>query len=280
MQRIPRPYALITGASAGLGRAFALECARRGKPLILVALPEPRLHQLGRFIEQRFGVPVVVMEADLTQVSELNRLMDQLTDHYPVDWLINNAGMGGTAPFAKASFHYIDQIIQLNIRSTVILTRALLPPMLERGSGMILNVSSIAAFAPIAFKTVYPASKTFITSFTLSLREEFRDSGLFISALHPGTMLTNFSVSYRALSQGWMGRASTLPARIIARRALRAALRGQAVIVPGLLNRLQYYLARLLPTWLYLALSSAIIRRELSDPLASPTWARQENEAA
>ncbi|MCB0635559.1 MAG: SDR family NAD(P)-dependent oxidoreductase [Lewinella sp.] len=263
MNQPTESFALITGASGGLGQAFALECARRGKSLILLALPDPRLPALARHLADQYGVRVIVRAIDLTDGDALDRTLRDLAAHYRVDWLINNAGIGGTARFSQAPADLMDQIIQLNIRSTVMLTRAFLPGMLQRNSGLILNVSSIAAFAPVAYKTVYPASKTFILAFSQGLQEEYRSTGLQISVLHPGAILTNFNTAHRVMAQGWLGRQSALMAGQIARGAVAGALRGRTLMVPGRVNQLQYYLARLLPTRLYLALSSAVVRREL-----------------
>ena len=122
---------------------------------------------------------------------------------------------------------------------------------------------STAAFSPMAFKTIYPASKTFVWAFTCGLREEFRGRGIRISVVHPGPMLTNFDTSRRIMEQGALARLGLLSPEVTAEKALSRALAGQGVIVPGLGNKIQYFIMRLLPTSWQASLASGVVRREL-----------------
>lgn len=264
------PYALVTGASAGLGRALALELARRGSNLILVALPGRNLEQLARQIRAQFGVEVAIRETDLTLPGAVEGLAQDILHHYPVNCLVNNVGMGGTMGIMAASPLYIDRILQLNVRTTVLLTRLMLPGLLSQSQSCILNVSSMAAFSPIAYKTVYPATKTFIYAYSRALREELRDTPVSVSVVHPGPILTNFSASRRIIEQGALASMSLLPARQIAHAALEGALAGRAVIIPGWANKLSWVLMKVFPISWATRLASRAIRRELDSDCCFP----------
>ncbi|MCB0661546.1 MAG: SDR family NAD(P)-dependent oxidoreductase [Saprospiraceae bacterium] len=257
------PYALITGASAGLGKELALELARRGANLILVALPGRNLDQLARQARRQFGVEIAVFEMDLTAPGAIEKLVRELRGRYPVNWLVNNAGMGGTAEMKAVSPLYIDRLLQLNVRATVLLTRLMLPELMRHRHSYILNVSSMAAFSPIAYKTVYPASKAFVYAFSRALREELRHTPVSVSVVHPGPILTNFSSSRRIIEQGALASLSLLPAREIATAAIAGTLAGKAAIIPGWGNKLNWLLMKALPTSWSIRLVSRAIRREL-----------------
>jgi short-subunit dehydrogenase len=258
------PYTLVTGASSGLGKAFAIECARMGQNLVLFALPGSQLHSLARYLMAEFNVDVQVFKFDLTDSYELAQQVEQVTAHYPVNFLINNAGIGGTAAITTTTFEKMDQIIQLNVRSTAQLTHLLIPHLLKQEESFILNVSSMAAFTPIAYKTVYPASKAFISSFSLGLREELAGTGLSVSVLYPGPMMTNFNTSRRILSQGRKGKMGLLSTSAIVRIALNNTFARQPVIVPGLMNKLSHFLMSVLPLGIKLKIVSRAVKKEIA----------------
>jgi len=243
-------YTLITGASAGLGKAFAIQCARMGMNLVLIALPGGQAHSLARHIMEEYPVDVRAFEFDITDVDQLQYHLPAIVDAYPVDFLINNAGVGGTAPMAETPLENIDRIIQLNVRGTALLTRIMIPHLLEQTRSHILNISSMAAFTPIAYKTVYPASKAFITSFSLGLREEFAGTGLSVSVACPGPILTNSGTARR-------------PTHEIAKVAIRLTLAGQPVIIPGVANRISHFLMQLMPGNLRLRIISREVKKEM-----------------
>ena len=255
-------YTLITGASSGLGREFAMQCARDGRNLLLLALPGSNLQALADNLVSQYRVNVHVFEFDLTDNASLNEHAGYIADNFRVDFLINNAGTGGTAAITETSPEHIDRIIQLNVKSTVLITRLLLPNLLKQRS-FILNVSSMAAFTPIAYKTVYPASKAFISSFSLGLREEFAGTGLSVSVLYPGPIMTNSNTSLRIIHQGLKGRMGLLSATAIVKIALRRTLKGKPVIIPGIMNRINHLLMNMLPLEFKLRIVSREIRKEL-----------------
>ncbi|WP_346320122.1 SDR family NAD(P)-dependent oxidoreductase [Chitinophaga sp. YIM B06452] len=257
-------YTLITGASSGLGREFAIQCARMGMHIILIALPGGNTASLAEQLMLEYRVDVRVYEFDLTDTDELRSNMDDIIANYPVNFLINNAGIGGTAAITDASLEKIDQIILLNVRSTALITRLLIPHMLQHEKSFIMNISSMAAFTPIAYKTVYPASKAFISVFSLGLKEELAGTSLSVSVVYPGPILTNSGTSRRIISQGLKGKMGLIPTHEIARKAIRMTLAGYPVIIPGAMNRISHFLMQLLPTGVKLRLVSREVKKEIS----------------
>ena len=160
-------YALITGASMGLGKSSAIDLARRGKHLLLVAKKNERLPQLCEYIQNSFNVQAHYFETDLTNFHSLEALTTWANNNYSIDVLINNVGMGGTVKFELVNPTYVNNIIQLNIRALSFITHQLLPNLIKtKHNAYILNVSSMAAFCPMGYKSVYPASKKFIQHFS------------------------------------------------------------------------------------------------------------------
>lgn len=256
-------YTLITGAGSGLGKEFALQCARLGHNLVLIALPGSHIRSLARDLADSFGIDVQVFEFDLTESWVLKHKMQYITANYAIDFLINNAGTGGSSSITDTPLERIDQIIQLNVRSTALLTHLLLPHLIKHTNAYILNVSSMAAFTPIAYKTVYPASKAFISSFALGLREELSGTGVSISVLYPGPIMTNSATTQRILLQGKKARLGLLSTAAIARMALRKTMARQPVIIPGIMNRISQWLMHWLPLTVKLKLVSREVKREL-----------------
>lgn len=261
-------HVLITGACSGLGKALAQQCAKRGMNLILIELPGMNATSMAAFLQQAYGVKVVVFEFDLTNLEEMRQQLQLISEQYPLSFIINNAGIGGTEPLVTASLERIEHIIALNVRGMALLTRMLLPHLLENGPGYILNVSSMAAFTPIAYKTVYPATKAFIASFSLGLREELKGFGVSVSVLYPGAIMTNTSVSRRILGLGFKGKIGLLSTDEIAAIAIQKTLRKQATIIPGRINRLSQVVLRLLPTRIKSAIVSRAVKKEIQFTLA------------
>src|SRR5438105_4023367 len=186
--------ALITGASAGIGRELARQLANRARTLILVARREERLNELRdelRNLNAQLNMHVRVV--DLCRKSEINELIDWLNQNkVDIDFLINNAGLGDYGPFASSPPKRNDEMLQVNIVALTTLTRALLPQMISRKRGAILNVSSSAGFLPIPGMAVYAAAKAYVNSFSEALRAELRGTGVTVAALCPGPVHTEF----------------------------------------------------------------------------------------
>ncbi|MCC6726515.1 MAG: SDR family NAD(P)-dependent oxidoreductase [Saprospiraceae bacterium] len=257
-----KQYALITGASQGLGKAFAFDLASRRINLLLVALPGEGLPAFAEQLKQH-DVEVHHFETDLSLRENLYALADDLNRRFQVFMLVNNAGKGGTTRFEMAPLEYLNGIIELNILATVQLTRLLLPNLKRQGKAFILNVSSMAAFSPIAYKSVYPASKAFIRHFSLGLREELRAFNIVVSVVYPGPMKTNADVTQRIESQGFKGRIGLFSPAAIAKLGIEGLLAGRANIVPGLANQLNRWLMGTLPEAWVIRMVSKAVKKEL-----------------
>jgi short-subunit dehydrogenase/uncharacterized protein (DUF2062 family) len=240
-------YTLITGASSGLGKELAIACAREKRNLLLVALPGQNLIFLCRRLEMEYGILAQGFEMDLTDRKVIERFAERILGRYRVNFLINNAGTGGTQLFEDSTVDYLDRIILLNIRAVAILTRLMIPELKKHPESRIMNISSMAAFSPIPFKTVYPASKAFVSSFSRSLNIELKGTGVKVIAVHPGPIMTNPDVTRRILSQGSAGKLGLLMGAEIAKISLKAFGGNRTVVVPGLGNKFCLFLIRFVP---------------------------------
>ncbi len=254
-------FALVTGASHGLGNAFAHELARRGINLILTSLPGEGLHETAQDIIERYHVKVIFFETDLSVNENVLELAGRVNESYDVFMLINNAGLGGSRRFTDASSEYINTILQLNIVATSLLTHQLLPNLLKQHDSYVLNVSSMAAFTPIGYKTVYPASKSFLHSFSRGLYEELKGTGVFVSVVNPGAMKTSTEITSRIEKQGLLGRITLLDPVKVARKCINGLFKKDTVIM---VNPYSWLLMSLLPIWIKMPLMTNVVRRELN----------------
>jgi short-subunit dehydrogenase len=255
-------YTMITGASLGLGRSLALECASRGMNLVLVALPDEGLDQLRSRINALYSVDVQIFEGDLERESSLENLVNQLAG-IPINILINNAGKGGTYAIDHVPIQYVESLIALNILAPVYLTCRLIPELSKHSNSNILNVSSLMSQYPSPYKTVYPASKAFLFSFTRGLNEELRDTSITASVLLPGVMRTNHSVAARLQRQSFLGRNTCLEINKVAKITVDQMLKGRRVIVPGFFNKIIWLLMKVVPFTIGMPIMNRIYRREL-----------------
>jgi uncharacterized protein len=185
--------ALVTGASSGIGYAFALELAKRGCQLILVARSKEKLESLAEALREDYHTSVKIIVQDLSVEGAALTVFEQVqvgNDH--VHLLINNAGFGTDGPFEKTSFEMQHAMTLLNVTALSDLTHLFLLPMLGRGSGGIINVASIISFAPFPYMSIYAATKAFVLSFTQGLWAENHKRGVRILALCPGNTATSF----------------------------------------------------------------------------------------
>lgn len=255
--------ALITGASSGIGAAFARALARRGDHLILVARSKDKLEALAASLQAEQGATVSVIAADLSLPECGRRLAAEVAGQgLSVDLLINNAGFGAAGAFAKQDPARDAEMIQLNVTAVVDLAHAFLPAMLERGRGGIVNVASVAGFQPMPQMAIYAATKAFVLSFSEALWVETRGRGVQVTALCPGPVDTPFFEATgspelrKAVPKGFM-----MTAEKVAARALAALAAGRPVVVPGGANKLLSGVPRLLPRrWMALASGLAMNR--------------------
>lgn len=240
-------YALITGASTGLGKAFALECARRGKNVLLVSLPGEGLENLVRQIGHQYNVETAFFEVDLTEEDAVHRLTAWALERFRIDMLINNAGFGGSMKLEKTPLEYLDKMIKLNVRATSLLSYMLIPELKSHPRAYILNVSSTIAFNPVAYKTFYPGSKAYVYFLSRGLNYELKGSGTQVSVLLAGPMKTNAFVTDSINKQGWRAKFITLEPEAMAKTAIEELLKNREVIIPGWANKLSVFLSKLVP---------------------------------
>lgn len=258
-----RKFTLITGASSGLGKELAHECAKRGRNLVLTALPNEQINILGNKLSSAYGVEIATFETDFTKENSVFNLSSSIKNNFEIDMLINNAGMGGTRSFIDASPEYIDHIVLLNMRALVLLTRLLLPTLKKNKQAFILNIASMASFGPMPFKTVYPASKAFVYSFSRGLGSELKGSGISVSVAHPGGMKTNAEVTRRIEKHGKLIQATTLSSKKVAHICIRQTLKCDEIIIPGFMNKLCWLILKLVPVWLKLKIMRTSLKKEL-----------------
>jgi short-subunit dehydrogenase len=242
------PYVLITGATGGLGKAFAVECACRGWNLCLTDLSPTALELLAAGLHNTYHVMVVTLACDLTDPLSRSALFTQVHERgLRLSMLVNVAGLDFEGPFIERSRQQIRTLLRLNIEGTVEITHAMLELRDARVPFRILNVASLAAYSPMPVKAAYAASKRFLLDFSLALREELRPSGTTVTVLCPAGMPTTRENIEGIEVQGLMGLLTTQNVGTVAGEAIDAALAGQAVCIPGLANRLLQSLSALLP---------------------------------
>jgi len=251
-----RPRAVVTGASGGIGAAFATALAREGYDLVLVARNAERLATLAEQLRARCSVDVELAVADLTNAAELRCLEAQIAADARLALLVNNAGVASLGPFARLDPDLEEALVRLNAVAPARLTRAALPGMLERGRGAIINVSSIASFVPTRFAATYSASKAYLNSFTEALHEELRGTGVRLQLLCPGFTRTEFAARAGA-DTGSIPAFAWMEAEAVADASLTALRRGRLVCVPGTVNRILSMLLRVLPRRLMRRLTGA-----------------------
>ncbi len=232
-------FALITGADGGLGSAFALEAVRRGWNILLVDLPGSGAREVGERLARAYQVEAHTVTMDLANCRERERLVAWIAQQgIEVDLLINNAGTGSCGSFLGTSLSRLAGIIEVNVQAVVQMTHLLLPQLRRRPWAAIINVASLAAFYPMPSMAVYAATKSFILNFSLAIRHELAGTGVTVSALCPAGMVTNRDTADQVEAQGFFGRITTWYPERVAAVAIRQALRGRGVIIPGLVNRL------------------------------------------
>jgi uncharacterized protein len=261
---VNRPTALVTGASSGIGEAFARILAGRGNDVVLVARDQARLDALAREIEAAHGARAEVLPADLTDLEQLERVEARCHDQdAPIEILVNNAGFGTFGAFHTLDLDAEIREIELNVVALVRLTHAAAVEMAARGRGGILNVSSLAGFQPGPMNATYAATKAFVTSFTEAVHEEMKGTGVSVTVLCPGFTRTGFQQAANAP-------ASTVPGFLwqeadeVARVGLDALTKNRALAIPGPFNKTLGTLTQLAPDALTRRLSGKVIKRATS----------------
>jgi len=255
------PTALITGASSGIGLALSHELARRGYHTVLVARNTEKLQELAQTLQSQYGVQATVLGCDLATPSAAPDLFKQLQARkIAVDVLVNNAGFGHREAFTSAGWDTQASMLQLNIAALVQLTHLLLPQMLARKSGKILNLGSTGSFSPVPAMAVYGATKAFVLSFSEALASELEGSGVTVTTLCPGATRTGFAD--RAHAEDTLLFKHAMPAQTVARLGVAALLKGKKRVVTGWLNRLMVASIRFTPRDLVLAVSKWMLQAQ------------------
>lgn len=229
---------LITGASAGIGEAFARELAGRCRQIILVARREPRLRELAHELERQ-GCEAHVLAADLTEPVGLTSVVECIRQRGPVDLLINNAGFSTNGPFIEQGIESQHAIVSLHVSATLELSRAVMPGMRERGRGAIINLSSLVAFLPFGGVAVYGGSKAFLNNYSEALQQEVAGSGVRVQCLCPGYTRTEFHYTdmFTGFDPAQVPESMWMDATDVVRESLGLLDSGRVLVVPGRGNR-------------------------------------------
>jgi short-subunit dehydrogenase len=243
-----KKYALITGASGGIGYDLAKMAGADGRNLILVARSAEKLNTLAVELRKNNDTEVVTIAVDLSDEKGVNKLLDEIaSQNLKVDILVNNAGFGDFGDFSKADLSKNMEMIRLNIGALTQLTHAIMQQMLGSGKGRIMNVASTAAFLPGPGMAVYYASKAYVLSFSEALSRELKGSGVTVTTLCPGPTDTSFATA-AGLGKSLMHR--MLPPATsaeVAKAGYKAMMKGKTIEIPGFMNKLTAITPRFTP---------------------------------
>jgi hypothetical protein len=264
---LKRDTALVTGASSGIGEALAQVCAEHQFDLILVARNQQKLHATATMLRSQYGIKVTVKPCDLAAPGAVKNLTEGLmSEGIEVDLLINNAGTVAHGAFVNMPPEKHQHIVQLNVVVVTAMTAYLLPPMVARGHGRVLNVASLGAFQPLPSVATYSSTKAFILSLSESLGEEVRGTGVTVTALCPGLTATNMVANAQQNSPALANIPPAVmgDAYAVAQKGLQGCLKGRAIVVPGARNKLTSILSRATPKWLVRRITGIVGRATIS----------------
>ena len=243
-----KSFVCITGATGGLGRAFAAECASRGWDLFLTDLGEEQLSDLACGLSSTYGIEVLHGVCDLTNPESRLKLFQRIKDENLRFWsLINIAGVDYEGYFSEKTREQIRTILRINIEANLEMTHAILEARDESKPFRLINTSSLASFYPMPVKATYAASKRFLLDFSLALREELRRIGGTVTVLCPAGLPTTERALRGIAAQGLMGRITTKNVGYVAAKTIDHALKGHSVYIPGAVNRFLKFLGGLMP---------------------------------
>ncbi|MEN6313324.1 MAG: SDR family NAD(P)-dependent oxidoreductase [Clostridiaceae bacterium] len=239
----------ITGAAGGLGKAFSVECASRGWDLFLTDLSEAALSQLAVSLTNTWNINVHYRPCDLTDMDARTELFEYIKEKgFNFHFLINIAGLDYEGPFSERTRNQIRTVLRLNIEANLDMTHSVMELRDTSRTFRIINVASLAAFYPMPVKAMYASSKRFLLDFSRALREEIKPLDATITALCPAGMPTTPECIRAIESQGFAGLITTQNVGYVAACTINSALRGKAVYIPGLLNRLLKILGSIVPS--------------------------------
>jgi short-subunit dehydrogenase len=251
-----RGTALVTGASSGIGREIAKILAADHYDLVLVARGAKRLEELGSELAGSFGVKTRVVPRDLAQPAGARELLAEIDrSGTSIDILVNNAGIGVAGPFAQTDGKRELEIIQVNVTAVTELAKGVLPGMLRRRSGRILNVASTAAFQPGPLMAVYYASKAYVLSFSEAIANELAGSGVTVTTLCPGPTETEFQRKAGLEGTRLFAGPLVMDAESVARAGYSGMMRGRRLVIPGFANKVMVQALRVSPRRLVIAIA-------------------------
>jgi uncharacterized protein len=255
-------FALITGASAGLGKEFAKLFAADGHGVVLVARRKDELEALGRELEAAHGTKAVVIARDLAERSSPRQIYDEVqAQGLEIEFLVNNAGFGSNGPFVELDIQRELDMVDVNIKSLIELTYLFLPQMLNRRSGRVLNIGSTAGFQPGPFMATYYASKAFVNSFTEALAFELKGTGVTVTLSCPGATATEFSSSAGSENTAlFRAMGGVADAASVAREAYRGMKASKPSMVHGFKNQAGVQALRVSPHSLVIAIAAKLNR--------------------
>lgn len=240
--------ALITGASGGIGLELAWIHARQGDNLVLIARNKKKLDELKAEIEKQYQLSVHTIGKDLAVKDAALEVCNELKSAgIEIEYLINNAGFGHLGAFAFNSWEKEEQMIQLNITALTQFTKLFLPAMLERGSGRIMNVASVASFMPGPYMAVYYATKAYVLSFSEAINAEVRKKGVTVTTLCPGPTASGFQQAADMQGIKMLETFKMPSSKVVAEYGYKAMMKGKAVAIHGTLNRLMVGSLRISP---------------------------------
>jgi short-subunit dehydrogenase len=246
--KMTKETAMVTGASSGIGKEMAIELAKKGINLVIVARNESALNELKLEIESKFAVKVWPLALDLSLPENTERLLNfTKTNKIDIDYLINNAGFGDFGFFHESRWEKQEQMINLNILALTRLTHFYLNEMLNRQKGRILNVASVASFQPGPLMSVYYATKAFVLHFSEALNNEVKDSGITVTALCPGPTESGFQKAAALENSKLFNRFKMQDSHSVAVHGIKAMMKGKAIAIPGIGNYLMATLASFFP---------------------------------
>ncbi len=252
-------WALVTGASSGLGEEFARALARRGMNLVLAARREDRLRALATALHTELGVETAVVPADLAKPGAAGVLWLEASDGRPIHLLVNNAGFGLKGRFDELAAERQTEMVRVNCTAPLELAHFAVRDMRPRGAGGIINVASVAGYQPIPFLATYAASKAFVIALSEALAEENRDAGLRVVTLNPGPVATEFQdVAGTVFGSDPVGLRT--PAQVVT-AALAALESGRRTVTPGFINRLSTIVVRVAPRGVVVRTAKTIMKK-------------------
>lgn len=256
-----RPTALITGASSGIGAAFAEVFAKHGHDLVIVARDEGRLADLAAKLRTEYHTTAHIIPKDLAlEVAATQVHREVLSRSIEIDVLVNNAGMIVYGMFSETDLAKELHMIRVNLTALTQLTKLFLPDMIRRGGGRILNLGSTGSFAPSPLNAVYSATKAYVLSFSEAIAEELVGTGVTVTVICPGAVRSELQ-SRAGMEDVRLLERGVMEAEAVAEAGYRALMAGQTVVVPGLYNRFQILLARFLPRSTVVRSAYAMLQR-------------------